>query len=263
MRDGRTVKRGVLLRTAKLSDGTEEDFKKLLETYHLAELADFRMAAEVARDSEPELAGVTNRALPIMDAELMAERSAAMAKDLAAKGVDIRTADSMTQLLAAVDAGIVSDQMYVEFLNGKEGRENYRALFDDLLALPEGRSLLFHCSQGKDRTGVAAMLILSALGADEETIMRDYLLTNEFNAAKIAGERRLLAQRGIPAGGLDQYLLAMDQVNPALMRNALDALKAEYGGGAEGYLRQVLGLDDTQLAALRDKFLEKPDAPAA
>lgn len=161
-----------------------------------------------------------------------------------------------------MDYGIVSDQMYVEFLQGANGKQNYRILFEDLLKLPEGQSLLFHCTQGKDRTGVAAMLILSALGADEDTIMRDYLLTNEFNARKIAGQRKMLTQAGIPAGKLDQYLIAMDQVDPVLMRNALDWLKAEYGG-AEGYLKQELGMDEARITLLQEKFLEEAAAPTA
>ena len=256
MGDGRMVKHGLLLRSAKPADGTREDLTKLLETYHLAELADFRMEREVSQAPEPEPEGVVNRWLPIMDTELLAQRSAAMAKGLAQKGVDLQAADSLTRLLAAVDYGIVSDRMYVEFLAGAEGKENYRRLFEDLLALPEGQSLLFHCTQGKDRTGVAAMLILSALGADQDTILRDYLLTNEFNARKIAGERKTLAQAGASAEKLDQYLIAMDQVNPVLMKNALDWLKAEYGG-AEGYLRQELGLGEAQLTLLQEKFLEE------
>ena len=259
MEDGRAVKRGVLLRAAKPSDGTGEDLNKLLETYRLYELADFRMESEVAQAPEPELEGVINRYLPIMDMELLAQRSADMMKSLAEKGVDYKTADSVTLLLAAVDSGIVSENMYVEFLVGKTGKENYRKLFEDLLALPEGQSLLFHCTQGKDRTGVASMLILSALGADEETIMRDYLLTNDFNSRKIAGERKMLSESGIPAEKLDRYLIAMDGVNPVLMQNALRWLEENYGG-AEGYLAQELGIDEAKITLLRDKFLEAPAA---
>ena len=259
MQDGRTVKRGVLLRTAKPADGTEEDLKKLVEVYHLAELADFRMESEVTQAPEPELEGVVNRWLPIMDMELLAHRSADMMKSLQEKGVDYAAADSVTKLLAAVDSGIVSENMYVEFLSGKAGKENYRKLFEDLLALPEGQSLLFHCTQGKDRTGVASMLILSALGADEETIMRDYLLTNDFNSRKIAGERKMLSESGIPAEKLDRYLIAMDGVNPVLMKNALRWLEENYGGAA-GYLTQELGLDEARITLLRDKFLETPAA---
>ena len=46
-------------------------------------------------------------------------------------------------------------------------------MFREIIDLPEGEALLFHCSQGKDRTGCAAMLILSALGVDEETATED------------------------------------------------------------------------------------------
>lgn len=51
----------------------------------------------------------------------------------------------------------------------------YRKVFD---AMDEGKKLLFHCTAGKDRTGIASMLVLLALGADVETVMKDYLLSN-------------------------------------------------------------------------------------
>ena len=60
--DGRTVKHGVLLHSAKPADATTEDLAKLRETYHLAVLADFRSDSEVAQAPDPEIDGVTNRA---------------------------------------------------------------------------------------------------------------------------------------------------------------------------------------------------------
>ena len=255
--DGRTVKHGVLLRSAKPGDGTAEDLERLRETYHLTVLADFRGDSEVAQAPDPEIDGVTNLWLPIMDAELTAKRSAAMAENLAAKGTDYRSADSLTLLSAAADAGFINDRMYIEFLGGNEGKAGYRALFEELLSLPEGQSLLFHCTQGKDRTGVAAMLILSALGVDEDTILRDYLLTNEFNAQKIAAERKMLTEAGFSLEKIELYLCAMDQVNVAFMRNALDWMRENYGS-PEGYLTAELNLNAEKLALLRDKFLEKP-----
>ncbi|MBQ9382676.1 MAG: tyrosine-protein phosphatase [Ruminiclostridium sp.] len=249
--DGRTVRNGVLLRTAALGNATEEDIGILREKYHLAVVADLRTDTEAEKVPDPGIDGVRNLRLPIMDAELLAERSVRMS-ELLAESED--PTDRMTQLLAAVDAGIVSDRMYVEFLMGKQGKENYRKLFEELLALPEGQSLLFHCSQGKDRTGVAAMLILSALGVDEETVMADYLLTNEYNAELIAGERRTLAERGIPEDKIDTYLMAMDRVSPETMTNALNRLKEDYGS-VEGYLAQELGVGETELTVLKDKFL--------
>ena len=193
--DGRIVRRGVLLRSAALSAATEDDLQRLREKYHLAVVADFRMDSEVERVPDPNMDGVRNLRLPIMDTDLYAERYSRLVELLAASE---DPSDRMTQLFAAVDSGIISDQMYVEFLMGAQGKTGYRQLFEELLALPEGRSLLFHCTQGKDRTGVAAMLILSALDVDEETILSDFLLTNEYNADLIEGEKRMLAGRGIP-----------------------------------------------------------------
>ncbi|MCM1194471.1 MAG: tyrosine-protein phosphatase [Corallococcus sp.] len=55
----------------------------------------------------------------------------------------------------------------------------YRKIFE---AMDEGKTLLFHCTAGKDRTGVASMLILLALGADMETVKNDYMLSNFYRA---------------------------------------------------------------------------------
>lgn len=59
----------------------------------------------------------------------------------------------------------------------------YRKLFS-LLQNEENIPLMFHCSAGKDRTGMAAALVLSSLGVDEETILDDYLLSNFYLADK-------------------------------------------------------------------------------
>ena len=255
--DSRTVKHGVLLRSAKPGDGTAEDLERLREEYRLAVLIDFRDDSEIAGSPDPELEGVTYQQIPVMDADLTAAHLANRMKVLAAKGIDYETASSTEKLKAAVEAGIVSDRMYIEILAGEEGKAGYSALFETLLELPDGEALLFHCSKGKDRTGVAAMLILSALGVGEETILRDYMLTNEFNAQRIAADRRMVAESGVSPEDSDLYLSAMNQVNAGFMTNALDWLKAEYGS-VEGYLTAELNLNAEKLALLRDKFLEKP-----
>lgn len=51
----------------------------------------------------------------------------------------------------------------------------YKKIFE---VMDEGKKFLFHCTAGKDRTGVASMLILLALGADMDTVKKDYMLSN-------------------------------------------------------------------------------------
>ena len=251
--DGRIVKRGAFLRTAALADATEEDIRRLKDDYHLSVVIDLRMASEVESAPDPEIEGVENLHLGIMDeAAMAAKRQNMSAEDM--EGLDMN--NSIDRLKLAIRLGIVSDQMYIEFLSGEPGKEGYARMFRELLELPEDSSLLFHCTQGKDRTGCAAMLILSALGVDEETIMADFMLTNTFNAQRIEGERQMLAAQGIEGEEMEIYMRAMDEVDPQYMVNALDWMKANYGS-ALGYIQTELGVTEDDIEALRDRYLEE------
>lgn len=248
---GRTVKDGVLLRTAALSKATEEDVRRLTEEYHLAEVIDLRLSSEVESDPELKIDGVKNLNLRIIDEEALAKETRALSPEDQRK---LQSDNQVEKLGVYAKLGIVGDQMYVNFLSHDAGKQGYAQLFQELLALPEGGSLLFHCTQGKDRTGCAAMLILSALGVDEDTILADYMLTNEFNAELIEKERQQLLDAGVKEDELDGMMIAMNQVFPQVMTNALDWLKQEYGS-VTGYLTQELGVTDAQIAQLQDKFL--------
>ena len=249
--DGRRVKRGVLLRTAALANASEEDIKRLVDDYGLATVIDFRMTMENANAPDPDIPGVDNVSIHIMDEDAIKKKNADDKQD-SLSNIDLN--DPISKLDLAIKLGIVSDRMYIDFLSSDVGKAGYKEFFEELKKLPEGRSLLFHCTQGKDRTGCGAMLILSALGVPEETIMKDYLLTNEFNAEKIAGERKLLESRGIEEGKYDLYMMGMDEVFPEMMTNTLDWIKDEYGSPV-AYIKKELGVSDADIDALKDKFL--------
>ncbi len=248
---GKAVKDGVLLRTAALGEATEADVKRLKDTYHLAETIDLRMSRETEADPEPQIDGVKALNIRIVDEEAMAKGI----ESLTPEEQEMMLSDSPAEKLKPImKLGIVGDQMYVNFLSHDAGKQGYAQMFKELLELPEGESLLFHCTQGKDRTGCAAMLILFALGVDEETIMGDYLLTNEFNAGLIAQERQEMLDAGVKESELDGVMIARDQVFPQTMTNALDWLKKEYGSPM-GYITKELGVTEEQIAQLRAKFL--------
>ena len=251
--DGKTVKRGVLLRTAKLVDATEEDIERLLTVYRLAVDVDFRGDFEVEKAPDPEMPGVEYLNIHILDEsmgpseELQAEIAA-----LEEQGIEI---DKITEIRLFMKYGGFTDQMYADFLSSDIGKAGYAQLFQALLSLPEDRALLFHCSQGKDRTGCGAMLILFALGADEETVMADFLLTNEYNAALIAEEREYLIENGVGEEEIETFMKSMDQVFPEFMENAIRWMTETYGSPL-GYINQALGVKEAEVQALREKFLE-------
>ena len=89
--------------------------------------------------------------------------------------------DRMALFNAAYESGMLSEKLYTDFLLKDRGRMAFRGFFKALLDLQEDRAILWHCTDGKDRTGCAAMLVLFALGADRETVVHDYMLTNVYN----------------------------------------------------------------------------------
>jgi len=123
-----------------------------------------------------------------------------------------------------------------------------------LIADPGNHAVVFHCTAGKDRTGLTAALLLGALGVDDEVILDDYELTNEYRASHRIDELRPeLAERGIDIDRIMPLFLAPREA----MAGALAGLHERYGS-IEDYLRTEAGLDRGVLADLRRHLLVDP-----
>jgi protein-tyrosine phosphatase len=106
-------------------------------------------------------------------------------------------------------------------------REDWQRFFK-LLAERNVYPLLFHCSAGRDRTGVGAAMLLEVLGVDRERIVADFLESNT------TFPRDLLSPR---------------QLEPVF--ETIDDT-----GGIDGFMREVLGLRPADLEAIRNDLLE-------
>lgn len=249
-KDGRTVRKGVLLRTAALTDASQEELDALINSYKLAAVIDMRASYELAEDPEPVLNGVAQYNFMIMDEQMMAQRAAAVQDVLSDPDVD-----PVKRMTAILEAGIISDQMYVEFLQGDIGKAGFRDFFHVLLETPEGNAVLWHCTNGKDRTGVAAMLLLGVLNVDEETIMEDFMLTNVFFEAEISAMRSQLEQYIQDETMLEEFMVAGKGVSSVYMQNAISYIKENYGD-INGYVKTELGLTDEDIAKLQTLYTE-------
>ena len=250
--DGRMVRHGCLLRSASLQDLSERDSKRLRERFGLSAIADLRTSIEVDESPDPVLDGVNYLDLHVVEDSAVRRRFA----DLVDTFGEYGPGDEAEWASWMVERGYVDERSYVELLSSATGKAGFRRLFDELLALPEGRSLLMHGTKGKDRTGLAAMLVLSALGVGERVILDDYLLSNEFLAPQIEQDRQLLLGAPVENGDeLEWCLVALDKADERLMRAAFDWMDSTYGS-ARDYVTRELGVNQEQLAALRDKFLE-------
>lgn len=118
----------------------------------------------------------------------------------------------------------------------------FRALFDHLTG--DHAPLVIHCTAGKDRTGVACALVLVALDVDDDIIMEDYLLTNQYF------RRDAAAHPELPRDVLE----AIGTVQASFLAAALDTIRQDYGD-LEAYLRDGLGVDGAAREALKQRYL--------
>ena len=107
----------------------------------------------------------------------------------------------------------------------------------------------FHCTAGKDRTGWAEAVFLSIMGVPRDTIMRDYLLSNDFLAAK--NQRMVQMVKGHIDPALLEPLLG---VRAEYLQAGFDAVDKDYGS-MDRYVHDGLGLSDATIQALRSEFL--------
>ncbi len=226
--DGHHVKWHVLYRSADISKLTPADLDTL-NTRHIVYDVDLRGVQESAKAPDKLNAGTDYILCPAGSDSL----NAAMFKNLAGM---TSGGDSM---------------MMVWYANTAYLTARYKPFFGKLFVVPSGDALLFHCTAGKDRTGIAAALLLYALGVPYETIRQDYAATNYYRASD--NDRAISSMTAMHIG--EPVVRAMMSANPQYLDAAFDAIRRQYGS-IDNYLQQQLGLDQQHLTLLRQKFLE-------
>lgn len=242
--DGKTVKSGLLFRSGVLHHLTDSDYQQIKDL-QISTVVDFRANDE--RDAEPTewKAGPAH----IMTWDYVMDMSA--------------TGEQMAQFMDPELSEATAESLMAEMYRGMvfEQQDHYRDMFDALVETD--RPLLFHCSAGKDRTGIASALILHALGVDQETIVADYTLTEAiYTNPAYANDAPSLTDMDTSD---EQYAFMSAMPAPAL--NALMGARASYietafaemreeFGSVDAYLQEGLGVSEADIAALRARLLQ-------
>jgi len=115
------------------------------------------------------------------------------------------------------------------------------------LAAPDGLPALFHCAAGKDRTGVAAALILRVLGVERGVVVEDYAATNTYRTSRYIERVRT----DYEAAGVDvEQIRPIIDARPAVIAGTLDWIDETFGS-VEEYLVRAAGVERPALDALR------------
>ena len=223
---GRPLRWRRLFRSDHLADLTPADHARI-RPLELARTFDFRGIAE--RAATPyDLPGVTQHSLAIEPTVVQRMH------DIAAAGTAL-TAPVVTELMKELYRALINDRA-----------DRFAELFGHLI--DSDAPSVFHCTAGKDRTGIAAALVLLALGVSRDVVVADYMLTNELvrDPALIESETPLEARA------------VLWRVQQGFLDTALAIIDADHGG-IDRYLTQRLRLTPAALRALASGYLQPSD----
>lgn len=252
--DGQQVRWGKIYRTGAMSGLTEQDYQ-LLDTLNIGTVVDFRTGPE--RANEP-----TRWQNP--QTEIL---SWDYAMDMGEFAEIFRQSDltpeNVEQAMAAQYPALLEQQ-----------QPHYQAMFDRLLN--KEQALVFNCTAGKDRTGIAAALILTALGVDRQTVVEDFMLSETYyqqnpTAFSSGHQHEEAVTEGATADGepvaphnpnpmakLPPELIApLMGVRESYINTTFDYMEQQ-AGSALAYIQQTYQLDDARLQQLRSLYLQQP-----
>lgn len=232
--DGYITRTGRLYRSGTISKLTNNDWQKLSEL-GIKFICDLRSDEEVLTDPDnvPDGGGVIYLHNPVKgDTSRFAQLQALFFNK---RRIATMLPDTYTKLVIDQNADVIGETL-------------------KRLANPDNLPAIMHCTAGKDRTGVITAILLALLNVPDEVITADYSLSNFYydNFYEIAE---------IALKPIMRFGVSTDDVQPLLsadtkvMQIVLDYIRKNYGS-VEGYVKNKAGLHDTEIAALRENFLQ-------
>ena len=242
-KDGKEIIAKALLRSGTLFDATENDKRVLVNEYNLKKVVDFRTDVEREQKPDPELNGVENLWVPILEAETLGiTREKVELKDMP-KIFDGLTTDPLDYM----------KEMYSNIVMSPCAQKGYGKFFEILLEENDG-SVLWHCSAGKDRVGVGTALLLTVLGVDREEIIEDYLMTSVYYK-RTNLKLKILIKLFIRNPRTRNYLFYLMDVKREYIEASFEMIEKNFGS-VEDYLDKALNISPQQQDLLRKKYLK-------
>ncbi|MFD1813863.1 tyrosine-protein phosphatase [Rhodococcus gannanensis] len=223
------VNKGVFFRSNALSPSDAD--LATLGNLGISTVYDLRSDEEIAAKADRLPEGATWVHMPIMSG-------------------NTSTGSVMDSIHTPDDAREMLRQANRSFVTGDFERGSFARLLTSF-AETEGAQV-FHCTAGKDRTGWTSYLLLSIAGVDQQTIMDDYLLTNEYSKDSIAKTVAYIqGTQGEAAAAIYAPLMG---VEASYLQAGIDQLTADYGT-VGNYLTTGLGLSAATVAAVKAKLV--------
>lgn len=242
-RDGRKIAQRRLIRSGELFPGTEADISKLKCEYALKTIIDFRTPSERLSHPDPVIDGTNYITLPVLD-----ERTLGITRE----DGDSTERQSLRDMLYSpgFDACAYMSGTYKALITSEYSLAQYKEFFRILLFHNDG-AVLWHCSAGKDRAGLAAVFVLTALGVPADAVIEDYVSTNVFLRKDAPCKARELS---ITESDILDKLYTVFGVSEDYIKTVFRLMEQDCGS-TDGFLHKRLGVGPEEREILRRKYL--------
>ncbi|QLL69160.1 tyrosine-protein phosphatase [Lactobacillus sp. 3B(2020)] len=237
--DGATTKWHKLIRAAHMSDLNTRELAFLYD-YGIRTVIDFRSSSEVATYPDHLSSFFRYIRIPVFDNDITESNA---------------SVDEIRKYFASSPKAGFDRMMrvYRQLVISEQSHRAYQDFFRALICGGSIGGVLFHCSAGKDRTGMGAILLLNALNVPEKQIFQDYLMTNRYSTKRVQ-ERLDYAKKVRMNECYLQSIWDLSTVNKFYYDQIVALVNYQYGG-FNTYLKDVIGVEPLVISQLKELYL--------
>lgn len=230
--NGKRIRHCRLIRADALHNLSEAGKTRLLQDYKLKVVVDLRTETERREKPDPFIPGVEYLEYPLFE-----ESTAGITRE----------ENTSSQLISVPDMRLLYRHMVSDDYSVGQVAKAIRTI----ISVDEG-SVLFHCTAGKDRTGVIAMLLLGILGVHEDDIFEDYIYTNATGADIAYRYSDMVYQKTSDAALAESIKMAF-LADEVYLKGAM-SIVCEHGG-YEQFFYDRLNISCDEINAFRARVL--------
>lgn len=243
----RAVRHGLMIRCGRLSDLTEEDARILEEIYHVTEIIDLRNPQETVEHPDRPIGQATWEGIPLLPGVAQG-----ISKEDGNKPDPI---DEHIKMMRYWNTDPIEGMrgLYLTMATDPYTTARVKEFMHAWIGHGDG-AFLWHCTAGKDRTGITAALMLYVLGASREDIETEYNdTTRQLTEYLTAFEAEIY--RRTKDAAFAKNCTVTETVHPSYIRTYLDTIIGSYGS-VDAYLEGPLGITAADREAMREKYTE-------
>lgn len=246
--DGRRIKENLIFRSGRIDKMSKRKIKKFLDEYNITTIIDLRTQVEVNESKHflyPNFVDYYH--IPVLNQQFfgITHEINKMSKAM------LEQRKKLTEDFTAEDYMI---QMYKSIVFEPSSQRHFATIFEVLSTKQEG-AVLYHCTSGKDRTGITTLFLLTLLGVSEEDIIKDYEASNYFNAKYIKSRTMLMNVFLLTSRRFKKLLITMLYTKREYIEETIKAIKEQYGS-VLNFMYEKLDITPEKHEKIKKLFLE-------